>query len=131
MSHWNAIGPSDNGERPFVKRQVAGDQRGTPFVALRDQLEQQLGAGLAQGHEAQLVDDQELVTHNLFLQTQQPTFIAGLHQFVDQRGGGGEADRQALLAGGQPETQGDVGLAGGEPIRAIGPSDNGERGRAR
>ena len=31
---------------------------------------------------------------------------------MNQRGGGGEADREALLAGRQAETEGDVGLAG-------------------
>ena len=35
-----------------------------------------------------------------------------LHQFVDQCCGGGEAHRQAPLAGGQTQAQGDVGLAG-------------------
>jgi len=29
-----------------------------------------------------------------------------------ERGGGGEADRHALLAGRQPEAEGDMGLAG-------------------
>ena len=49
---------------------------------------------------------------HLLLQAQQPAFVAGLHQLVDQGGGGGEADGEALLAGGQPEAQGDMGLAG-------------------
>ena len=31
---------------PFVERQIAGDQGGTALIALRDQLEQQLRAGL-------------------------------------------------------------------------------------
>ena len=31
---------------PFVERQVAGDERGAALVALRDHLEEQLGAGL-------------------------------------------------------------------------------------
>ena len=31
---------------------------------------------------------------------------------MDQGGGGGEADRQALLAGGQPQSESNVGLAG-------------------
>ena len=31
---------------PFLEGQVAGDQRGAALVALRDQFEQQLGAGL-------------------------------------------------------------------------------------
>ena len=31
---------------------------------------------------------------------------------MDQRGGGGEADRQPPLAGGEPQAEGDMGLAG-------------------
>ena len=42
---------------PFVKRQVAGDQRGTPFVALRDQLKQQFRSGFGERNKAQFVDD--------------------------------------------------------------------------
>ena len=53
---------------PFVEGQIAGDHGGAPLVALRDQFEEQLGASLAQRHEAQLVDDQELVSDHLFLQ---------------------------------------------------------------
>jgi hypothetical protein len=52
---------------PFVKWQVAGNQGGTPFVALRDQLEQQFRAGLGERHEAQLIDDEKLVGGHLFL----------------------------------------------------------------
>ena len=35
-----------------------------------------------------------------------------LHEFVDQRRGGDEAHREALLAGGEAEAEGNVGLAG-------------------
>ncbi len=49
---------------------------------------------------------------HLLLEAQQPTLVAGFHQLVDQGGGGGEADRHALLAGGQPEAEGHMGLAG-------------------
>ena len=38
--------------------------------------------------------------------------VPGLHELVDQCRGGGEAHRPSLLAGGQAQTQGDVGLAG-------------------
>jgi len=44
---------------PFVERQVAGDQRGTSFVALGDKFEQEFRAGLAEGDEAQFVDVEE------------------------------------------------------------------------
>ena len=59
---------------PLVEWQVAGDplpagdcatiaerERCSPLIALRDQLEQKLGAGFAERHEAQLVNNQKLV----------------------------------------------------------------------
>ena len=61
--------------------------------------------------QVQLVDDQKLIGGELLLEPQQLLVIAGLDEFVDQRGGGDEADRETLLAGRQAETEGDVGLA--------------------
>ena len=101
------------GPGPFVERKVGGDERGAPLVALRDQLEQKLGAGLAQRHEAQLVDDQQFAGDHLLLEPQEAALVAGFHQLVHERGGRGEAGGEAPLAGGQPEPQGDMGLAGG------------------
>ena len=83
---------------PFVERQIGGDQGRAPLVALAEHLEQQLGTGLGQRHEAEFVDDQKLVGGELLLEPQQLLVIAGLDEFVDQRGGGDEADREALLA---------------------------------
>jgi hypothetical protein len=51
------------------------------------------------------------VADHLLLEAQEPALVAGLHQLVDERGGGGEADGQALLAGGEAEPEGDMGLA--------------------
>ena len=48
----------------------------------------------------------------LLLGAKQAAFVASLHQLARQCGGGGEADRHALLAGRQPEAEGDMGLAG-------------------
>ena len=45
------------------------------------------------------------------LQIQQPPFIPGFHQLVDQRGGG-EAHRHTPLIGGQAQAEGHMGLAG-------------------
>ena len=97
---------------PFVEWQVGGDQGGAAFIALAEHLEQQLGAGLGQRHEAEFVDDQKLVGGELSLEPQQLLVIARLDELVDQGGGGDEADRGALLAGRQAETEGNVGLAG-------------------
>ena len=97
---------------PFVERQVGGDQGRAALVALAEHLEQEFGSGLGQRHEAALVDDQKLVGGELLLEPQQLLVIAGLDELVDQGSGGDEADREALLAGRQTETEGDVGLAG-------------------
>src|SRR5690554_6943151 len=85
---------------PFIEGQIAGDEGRSSLIALRDQFEQQLGAGLRQGHEAELVDDEKLVTGHLLLEAQQTALIAGLHHLADQRCGGGEANRKALLTSG-------------------------------
>lgn len=61
---------------------------------------QPLGAeGLVPFIEGQIAGDQQLHSSHLLSDAQQPTFVSRLHQLVDQRGGGGEADRHALLAG--------------------------------
>ena len=58
------------GFRPFIEGQVAGDQRGPALVALRDQLEEQLGTGFGERDEAQFVDDQQLGVGDLLLNPQ-------------------------------------------------------------
>ena len=102
--------PEDLG--PLVEGQVGGHQDGAPFVALAEDLEEQFRSGVGQGNEARLVDDKELEAGQLPLQVEQPALVPGLHELVDQGGGRGEAHRQATLAGGQSQAQGDVGLAG-------------------
>ena len=108
---WTCQALGAEGLGPFVEREVGGDERGAPLVVLRDLLEQKLGAGLAQRHEAQLVDDQQLAGDHLLLEPQEAALVAGFHQLVHERGGRGEARREAPLAGGQPEPQGDMGVA--------------------
>ena len=51
---------------PFVEGQVAGDQNRGAFIAMAEGLEKQFGAGFGEGHEAQLVDDEQLVGGNCF-----------------------------------------------------------------
>ena len=83
-----------------------------PLVALAEDFEQQLGAGLRERHEAEFVDDQKVILCQLLLQAQQAFFIPVLHQFMNQGSGREEADGEPLLAGRQTETEGDMGLAG-------------------
>ena len=81
-----------------------------PFVALAEDLEEEFRPGGGQGDEAEFVDDQQPEAGQLPLQIEQAPFVPGLHEFVDQGGGGGEAHGQPPMTGGQ--AQGDVGLAG-------------------
>jgi len=81
-------------------------------MALRDQLEQEFGAGFAERHEAQLVNDQQFVADHLLLKPQQPALIPRFDKFMDECGSSDKADGQALLAGGQAKAEGNVGLAG-------------------
>ena len=73
---------------PFIEGQVGGDQDRATLVALAEHLEQQLGAGLGEGHEAQFVDDQELPSGEPFLEPKELLVVPGLHEPVDQGGGG-------------------------------------------
>ena len=76
------------------KGSPGGDQDGPSLVSLAEDLEEELGAGLGERDEAKLVDDQQLEPCQLLLEVEQPPLVPGLDQLVDQRGGGGEADRQ-------------------------------------
>ena len=53
-----------------------------------------------------------LQADHLLLEPQEAALVAGFHQLVHERGGRGEAGGEAPLAGGQPEPQSDMGLAG-------------------
>src|SRR5258708_29914579 len=88
---------------PLVEWQIAGDDGRAALIALAEDLEQELGAGRRKGYIAEFIDDQQLVTGQLALQAEQSLLVPGLDQPVDHSGRGGEADRQALLAGRQPQ----------------------------
>ena len=59
----------------------------------------------------QIIDDQQIDSGQLFLELEQPLLIPVLDHFVDQAGGGGKADLEAVLTSRQSQCQGDVGLA--------------------
>src|SRR6516164_11127618 len=86
---------------PLVEGQIAGDDGRSALVALAEDFEHSNSAARRQRDVAQLIDDQELVAGELALQTEETLLVPGLEQLMHQAGGGGEADRKALLAGGQ------------------------------
>ncbi len=65
---------------PLLERQVGNDQRRAAFIAQAEHLEEQLGAGLGQGHEAQFVDDEQFIAGNLLLETEQLLVVASLDE---------------------------------------------------
>ena len=77
--------------------------RTDPLSYLAEDLEEELRTGLGEWDEAKLVDDEQFEPCQLLLEVEQPSLVPGLVQLVDQRGGGGEADRQPPLAGGEPQ----------------------------
>ncbi len=70
-----ALGTEDLG--PLVERQIGSDQDRAPLVALAEDLEEELGAGLRERHEAELVDDQKLVAGELLLDAEEPLLVPG------------------------------------------------------
>ena len=60
---------------PVVEGQIRGHQRRRLLVALGEDLEQQLGAGLRQRHVAELVHDQHILLGQLCLEAEQALVI--------------------------------------------------------
>ena len=71
-----AFRPEDPG--PLVEREVGGHQDGAPLVALAKDLKEEFRPGGGQGHEAQVVDDEQVKTGQLPLQVEQPPLIPSI-----------------------------------------------------
>jgi len=104
-----ALAGEDRG--PYLEGQVGGDDGGAVLVAPAEDVEQELASALREGDVSELVDDRQVHPGELVLEAEQPLLVARLDHLVDHLGGGGEADGEALLAGGKPEGQDDVRLA--------------------
>jgi len=97
---------------PFGEGQIAGDHGGATFIALTEHLEEQFGAGLGERHEAEFIDDEQLVAGDLLLEAEQLLLIVCFDQLADQSRGSSEADAVSALTGSQAEGECDMGLAG-------------------
>ena len=102
---------------PFREVQITGDHGRATLVALAEHLEEQLGAGFRQRHEAEFIDDEQFVAGDLLLEAQQLLLIASLDQLTDQGRGSGEANAMAMLAGGQAEGERDMRLTGADDTK--------------
>src|SRR5690349_13907799 len=97
--------------RPVLVGAVGGDHHRSSFVALADDLEQQVGAMLVDGKISELVDDQQVGLEIAADLTLQPAGGLGCGQGVDDVDGGGEENGVAADAGGVTKSQGDMGFA--------------------
>ena len=97
--------------RNVVKWQVAGDKRCAAFIALAEDLKEQFRPDNRERHIAQFVDDQQFDGVEMLLQRPQSPFVSRFHEFMHKSGRRREGDGVALLAGGEPESQGDMGFA--------------------
>ncbi|MFT5324336.1 MAG: hypothetical protein ACI8P0_002197 [Planctomycetaceae bacterium] len=90
---------------PVAKREVAGDQQAAAFVAVGEDLEQQLGSGPTERQVAQFVDDQQVDLVEPFQELIEAELLVRFFQLVNQRRGREELRADAFTASG--ESQGD------------------------
>ena len=96
---------------PFAERQVAGDQQTGPFVPVREDLEQQLRPGSAEGQVAEFIADQKIHPVQLAQETVQLILLLRLLQTVDQSGRCEEPDPATRPAGRQAQGDRQMRLA--------------------
>ncbi len=87
---------------PFGEGQVRGQHGRAAFVAWLSISKSSSAPVLGKRHEAEFINDKQLVPGDLLLEVQQLPLITDLDEFLDQGGGGGEADAVSLLACGEP-----------------------------
>lgn len=97
--------------RPVFEGLVGGEDDGALFVALTDDLEEQVGAEFVDGQEAELVDDEKRRAKELgeFLVEAVGLLCGG--EGVDDVSGGGEEGAMALEASLVAQGDGEVGFA--------------------
>ena len=75
------------------------DDRGTPLVAVGEQVEEQLAAGPVEGHEAEFVEDQKGDPQAAQAQAGERALVAGLDQVAHEVGDADRGDRMAAPDG--------------------------------
>ena len=102
------------GERlaPLGERRVAGDRDAGPLVALGEDLEQQLRTAPVEVEIAELVQTEKVEPPVLADDPAEVALVLGLDELVDQGGRGHVADPEPALAGGDPQADQEMRLAG-------------------
>jgi hypothetical protein len=71
---------------PFREGEVGRYEHAASLVALRDDIEEQLTTGAVEGHEAQLIKNQEVNAHETTLQTPELSSVSRLRQDAHEVG---------------------------------------------
>src|SRR5438093_976282 len=96
---------------PLLEGFVGGEDDGAAFVALADDLEEEIGAALIDGEVADLVEDEQ-GGGEVFAQLGfERAFALGGREGVDDIDGVGKEDALCALAGGVTECGGEMGFA--------------------
>jgi hypothetical protein len=97
---------------PATEGFVGGDDDRGPFVAGRDELEEQVGGFAVEGDVADLVADEERDPTEASELCLEAALVVGVAEAGNPFGGGGESDAVAGLADPDAEAGGEVRLAG-------------------
>ncbi len=84
---------------PLRERQIGGDDGRAAFIALGQQIEEQLAAGALERHESQFIDDQKRDFLITLLKRSEPPLVARLNQALHQIGGTREVNSQPPARG--------------------------------
>jgi hypothetical protein len=90
---------------------IAAEDDGPALVAAQDELEEEVGALAVDGDVADLVDDEQLRLPRELEALVEPVLGEGLAEGGDEARGRGEERAHALLAGLEPEGDGQMSLA--------------------
>ena len=82
------------------------------LISPADKLEEQFGSGLGEGNISQFIDDQEMGSLELFMQSLKSFFLPALHELRDQVCGCVEANVSALGTSGKPQGRDQMRLTG-------------------
>ena len=97
---------------PFGEGQIRRDHGRPALVAIGDQIEEQLAADAVEGHEAELVDDQDVEREQTPLEATQLARVAGLEQLAHEIGCPREEHAALLLRRLDAERDRQMRLAG-------------------
>jgi hypothetical protein len=94
-----SLGAKDLG--PFLEGQVGGHHEAMMLIGPADDLEEQFGSGLGEGNISEFIDDQEMESLELFMQSLQSFFLPALYELRDQVRGCVEVNVSALGTSGK------------------------------